>query len=218
MPMLCALMPILRGAVTFSRFRAEPVGRVPRDSNQWLARGLKLRAFTPIDRKGDVDRSAGFVELEAQDSVEFSPGSFMQGEHLVVSWRVDQLKVSSAQVRAELEAWKTAFELDKGRPPGRVERAEARLAVRQELRNAATPSSRTVDVSWNLKTSSVELWTVSRKLVDEIADAFGKAFDTRLIPQTPPAMAEAIGIPDSSLKPTPELSWVEEQEADDGQA
>lgn len=218
MPMLCALMPILRGAVTFSRFRAEPVGRVPRDSNQWLARGLKLRAFTPIDRKGDVDRSAGFVELEAQDSVEFAPGSFMQGEHLVASWRVDQLKVSSAQLRAELEAWKTAFELDKGRPPGRVERAEARLAVRQELRNAATPSSRTVDVSWNLKTSSVELWTVSRKLVDEIADAFGKAFDTRLIPQTPPAMAEAIGIPDSSLKPTPELSWVEEQEAGDGQA
>ena len=211
-------MPIQSGAVTFSRFRAEPIGRVPRDQGAWLTRGLQLRAFSPIDRNGEQERAVGFVELESEDSVEFAPSSFSKGEYLVASYRIDQIKIPPSVVRAELEKWKQAFEIDKARPPGRVERAEARMAIRQELRNSANPTTRTIDLSWNLKTNLVQVWTVSRKLVDEVAEAFQKSFDTKLIPLLPPVIAEEMGIPESSLHPTPELSCIETRELSDDEA
>jgi DNA recombination-dependent growth factor C len=211
-------MPILRGAVTFSRLRAEPLGKSSSDQAQWLARGLRLRAFHPIDRSGDQDRSAGFVALEDNDSVDFEPGDFLQGDYLLVTWRVDQLKIPSATLRAELEKWRQAFEKDNARPPGRVERAEARLAIRQELRNHTNPSTRTVDVSWNLSTHEAQVWTVSRSMLDEVVDGLEKAFGVKLTPLVPPTVADSLQIPDKALEPTPELSWPGFKEGRDGQA
>src|SRR5512146_1830222 len=116
--MVRAPMPVLRGSVTFARFRSES-GKLPQDTRRWLARGLTRGAFEPLDpAKGDDDRSAGFVTLEDADSTEFSSGVLEAGRALF-AFRVDRIQVKGAAVRAEVEKWVAAFQAEHDRAPTR---------------------------------------------------------------------------------------------------
>ncbi|XXF78667.1 recombination-associated protein RdgC [Myxococcaceae bacterium GXIMD 01537] len=199
-------MPVLRGAVTFSRFRAESTGDgFPQDLKRWLTKGLKAHAFEPIDRKSPDERAAGFVEVENQEATEFSPGSLFRGEYVLFGFRIDQLKVPGSVVRSELNKWAANFEQEKGRAPSRVEKAEARGNIEHLLRARATPRTKVHDVSWNLKTHQVQVWAASRKAVDEIVLAVEGALSAKLEPLVPASLAARAGIAEDALGPTPEL-------------
>lgn len=196
-------MPILRGAVTFSRFQAEAAAERPRDLKNYLSKGLRTRAFTPLDRRSDEERAAGFVELEQPDATEFAPASFLYGEWALFGYRVDQLKIPGGELRTQLAKWSLAFERDKGRPPSRVERAEGRAAVKGLLRAHASPRTRILEVSWNLKTNQVQIWSTSRRAVEEVQSALTTAFALTLAAKVPAAAAEKLG--SKALRPTVEL-------------
>lgn len=198
-------MPVLSGAVTFARFRAEPAsGRS--DPKRWLLRGLARKAFQPLEvRKAEADRSAGFVELEDHDAVAFAVGAVFQGEHALFSWRVDTLRVPASDVKAELDKWAAAFLAEQGRPPAKREKAQRKDEVRQLLRQRATPTSRTFDVSWNLAKGEVAVWAASRKLVEEVAAEMEEAFAVKLAPASASAGAVRAGIPEEALAPTSAL-------------
>lgn len=197
-------MPVLRGAVTYTRFRAEWSEGIPKDQKRF-AKALRARGFVPIDRTREDDRAAGFVELEATDTADFGPGTFLYGEYLLFGWRVDTLKVPASQVRAEVERWTRAFEQDKGRSPSRRELADGKTAILQLLRTKADPRTKVVDVSWNLPTGQVQIWTTSRTLVDELQAAIEQSFEVELKPLVPSAVAEEMGIDEKALAPTVEL-------------
>jgi recombination associated protein RdgC len=203
-------MPVLSGAVTFSRFRSEPAGNAPSDVKRWLAKGLKSGAFEPIDlKKTEDERAAGFVELENHDSTNFSTGSVLYGEYALFGFRIDTVKVPAAVLKAELDKWATAFEKQNGRAPTRGEKAENRASLRHMLRQRAVPSTKVHDVSWNLKTQQVQIWAASRKAVDEVLLALETAFEVKLQPLVPASLAARAGIADDALIPTPELIGVE---------
>ncbi len=202
-------MPILRGAVTFSRFQAEAAAERPRDLKASLSKGLRARAFTPIERRSDEDRAAGFVELEQPDATEFPPGSFLYGEWALFAYRVDQLKIPGGELRAQLAKWSLAFERDKGRAPSRVERAQGREAVKGLLRAHTTPRTRLIEVSWNLKTDQLLIWSTSRRAVDEVQEAMRTAFGLNVLAKVPAAAAEKLGA--KTLRPTVELCGPELQ-------
>jgi recombination associated protein RdgC len=200
-------MPVLGGAVTFSRFRAEHARKVPSDVRRWLARALASNAFEPLDpRHAEEDRAAGFVELEDPDATEF--GGVLQGEHALFAWRVDAIQVRAAAVKAEVERWAAAEAAEKGRPPGKREKAERREIVRQMLRQKAEPATKVHDVSWNLESGEVAIWAASRKVVEEAAAAIESAFEVRLQPVTPGAVAARRKVPEKALLPTAELVGV----------
>lgn len=202
-------MPILSGTVTFARFRVDPVESFPSDVRRWLSRGLRSRAFEAIDRRGDEERAAGFVELEDHEATEFSPGRVFYGEHALLAWRIDTLKVPAAALKAELAQWAASFEKEHGRAPGRREKAERRAALRQARRAQATPATKVYDVSWNLNTHELQIWTASRKIVDEVALALESSFRVRLHAQVPSVIARRQGVADAALAPTPELLGIE---------
>lgn len=66
-------MPILRGSVTFARFRVQLPEKGASNVRRFLTNGLSAHAFEPIDRKSDEDRSTGFVELENNAATGFTP-------------------------------------------------------------------------------------------------------------------------------------------------
>lgn len=202
-------MPILRGSVTFSRYRLEHRDKPPSDVKRWLLKGLKSHLFEDIDRRSDDERAAGFVELENSDGTEFPPSALFYAERALFTWRVDQLKVPGAQVKAELEKWKAAFERENARRPSRGETAEHRNAVRQMLRSKATPVTRTHDVAWNMKTNELQLWTSSRKIAEEIQIALEEALSVKLLPLSAGAKAVSAEIPDAAVAPTAALLGVE---------
>ncbi len=202
-------MPIQSGAVTFARFRSEPTG-ARSDAKRWLVRGLRKKAFAPLEaRKPEDDRAAGFVELADHDAAGFE-GGLLEGEHAVFSWRIDQLKVPSKAVKAEVERWAAAFAAEHGRPPARREKAARKEEVRQLLRQRAEPSTRVVDVSWNLETGEVAVWGSSRKVVDEISAAMEEVFGVALHPVSVGATAARAKLPEAALGPTAALVGGEE--------
>ncbi len=204
-PILPRPMPVLRGAVTFSRFRAEPAKEAPSDIKRWLTRGLKAHAFEPIDRKTEEERAAGFVELENADSSEFPTSRLFYGEYALFAFRIDTIKVPAAALKAEMTKWAAAFEKENDRPPSRGEKNQFKGEVRQMLRNRATPRTHLLDVSWNLKTQQVQIWAASRKVVDEICVALESALGVKFIGMTPADAARTAGIDEAALGPTAEL-------------
>jgi recombination associated protein RdgC len=200
-------MPVLGGAVTFSRFSAEHARKPPADTRRWLSRALASNAFEPLDPgRAEEDRTAGFVELEDPDATGFA--SVLQGEHALFAFRVDAIKVRAAQVKAEVERWVAAETAGKGRPPAKREKAERKELVRQALRKKAEPVTKVHDVAWNLETGQVSIWAASRKVVEETAAAIEAAFEVRLQLVTPGAAAALSKVPEKALLPTAELVGV----------
>ena len=204
-------MPILRGAVTFSRFLVQPDEGAPADLKRSLSRTLKARAFAPIDRRSEEERAAGFVELENHDSSEFPAGALFYGEYALFGYRIDQIKVPGPVLRAEVDKWAAAFQKEKGRPPSRGEKSENRSSVRQLLRNRAVPLTKVHDVSWNLKSQQLQIWAASRKAVEEVLNAIETGFKVKLLPLIPASAAARMGIEESALGPTAELIGMELQ-------
>ena len=199
-------MPILRGSVTFARFKVVSPARAPRQKHGWFQRALETHAFSPIERKGDEDRSEGFVEVEDNDATGFSAASLFHGPRVLFAWRVDQLSISSARAREELQRWVASFERENGRKPGRAERTEQKAAIRHQLRARASPGTRVHDVAWNLETGHLQVWSGSRKAVGEVLAALEDAFELKLVPLVPGAIAAHEGLKDEALAPTRELS------------
>ena len=181
-------MPIRRGSVNLARFRLS--GELPKDVKRWLQRGLEKAAFEPIDVKGDDERTAGFVELEAPERTEFSAGALFHGLHALFAWRVDSLKVKTSAVRAGLLQWSQAFEQKNGRAPGRRERAEQKDTLRKALRAKQDPVTKTFEVSLDLTSLDVFIWATSRTVVDEVQGALESALEVRLVPRVPAAFLE----------------------------
>lgn len=200
-------MPILQGTITFARFRVElPKGF---DARRAVPKGLRTRAFEPIDVKHDDDRAVGFVELENADATAFEVGNLFYGEHALFAFRVDTLRVPSKALKTELERWQVLFEKENNRKPGRAEKAEAKENFKHMLRKRTAPSTKVSDVSWNLKTGRLEVFATSRKLVEEIQAAIQTAAGVTLFPMVPAEHARHAGIPDEALGPTPALIGAE---------
>jgi DNA recombination-dependent growth factor C len=209
-------MPILRGAVTFARYRVEFPERV--DLKRVLSRGLKTHAFEPLDPKGEESRAVGFAELEDPEATGFAVGAVYHGERALFTWRVDQLKIPGAQLKAELDRWTRDFEREQNRKPSRGEKATQKGELRDRLRKRALPVTQTHDLSWNLKTGELQIWSASRKVIDEVVGAVETAFQARVIPQAPGAMATTAGYDDAAFKPTAELAGPEAMEVANVQA
>ncbi len=211
-------MPVLRGSVTFARFRSEPAGKRASDTRRWLARGLARGAFEPLDvERGEDDRAAGFVSLEDVDATDFTAG-VLQGERALFGYRVDAVRVPAAAVRVELDRWTAAFVEEHGRPPARGEKAQQRDLVRHALRLRTTPSTRVHDVSFNLTTGELLVWASSRKAVEEVAAAVEAALEVKLAPRSASALAVAARLPEAALAPTAELIGLGAGEVLHGQA
>ena len=197
-------MPILKGAVTFARFRVE--GFDKRETS-WITKNLKVHPFEPIRKSSEDERAAGWVELENRDAVEFSTGSVHQGEYALFSYRVDVLKVPGGQLREELDKWLRVFESEHTRPANRREKNDARAALKQQLRQKLSPKVKTFDVSWNLKTTELQIWAASRKSVEEVETALEKTFGIKTLALAPSTAAQTLGLKEEDLAPTPALSW-----------
>ncbi|MBU8899447.1 hypothetical protein DRW03_28830 [Corallococcus sp. H22C18031201] len=202
-------MPVLRGAVTFSRFRAEPSKDASAEAKRWLSKGLKSHAFEAIDRRSEDERAAGFVELENTEASDFSVSNLFHGEYALFAFRIDTLKVPASLMKAELDKWTAAFTKENDRPPARAEKNRQRAELKQLLRQRAVPRTSVLDVSWNLKTQQLQIWAASRKTVEEILVALENALPVKLTSLTPAELALKAGIDEKSLGPTPELLGVD---------
>lgn len=211
-------MPVHRGAVTFARFWVDSPKRSPSEVTRWLTGGLKARAFEPIDKRGEEERSAGFVELEDNEAIEFPVGNLFHGERAIFAWRIDKLRIPASELKAELEKWMQAFEQENKRAPNRAEKTENKGQIRHMLKMRAAPATKIFDITWNLSTQQLQIWAASRTIVEEVQTAIEAALEVKLVDRVPAAIAVQAGIPEDALTPTAELVGMEGVEVQHGQA
>lgn len=211
-------MPVLRGSATFSRFRVEHAGKRASRAHRDLAEALRTHAFAPLDPARPEERAAGFVELRENDRVEFHAGALFEGEHALFAWRVDEVRIPTAVVRAELEQWRKRFLEEQGRPPGRKEKADAKDELRHTLKTRYPLATKIFDVSWDLEADLLQIWAGARKAVDEVQAAVEKAFAVKLVPVVPLAVAARLELSIEALAPTPSLTLPEGGKGSHGQA
>ena len=195
-------MPIGKGSASYSRFKVLRDEK-PKDPRRSLANAFKKGAFEELSPDAEEDRSAGWVEIDDSDATTFASGSFTFGEQVIVSWRVDQLKVPSALLRAQVDRWARGFQAEKGRAAARTEKREQKDLLQKQLRRRAFPVSRTHDVSWNLSSDELYIWSTSRKTVEEIIEALEDGLGLKLRGCSPGALSEAADV--SDLMPTDSL-------------
>lgn len=202
-------MPILRGTVSFARFRAEATAQTPKNLQRALSEALQVKAFEPIDPQGEEDRASGFVELEDPERSAFAAGDLFYGERALFAFRVERLRIPGPALKGELEVWRKAFAKEHRRSPKRAEANEARDDLRRALRKRTLPSVALFDVAWNLRSGQVLVWATARKVVVEIQVALEDALRLRLVPQVPAAIADHRQVPEERLAPTAALFGAE---------
>ena len=205
-------MPLLKGAATFTRYRVEPEPKSakptkgPYQPKTDLAKLLKLRVFVPLEPGGEEERAQGVCELGHKERLEFNPGALYQGEFALFSYRIDEVRIPSAQVKAELESWQQQFEAAEQRKPSRKEKLDRKGEIRHTLKSKYPITTKFHDVSWNLETGYLQIWAGARKAIDEVSVAVEQLLGARLVAVAPVTVALDLGVPDGSLLPTQELS------------
>lgn len=198
-------MPVLKGAVTFARFRVVHGKDDTKDLQRSMKEALQTTAFEALDPTSDEDRSAGWVELEDSESTEFGGPQIMFGDYLMVAWRVDTLRVPAPRVKAEMDRWIKVHEAEKGEPPNRASKKAQKEIIIKQLRGKAFPASRTYDITWNLEKDTLLMWTPARKILEEVQIALEDGFGLHLIPQSPGALTKAANVSGDDIQPTPQL-------------
>lgn len=198
-------MPLERGSVTFTRFAVERTRADPKDARRSLATALRRHAFEPLDPSGEEDRAAGWVELEDPESSNLAPASFLFGDHLLIAWRVDTLRVPTAHVRAELDRWARAHEAESGQPPKRAEKTAQKELIVKKLRKRAFPTRRTYDVSWSFETDQLLIWTTTKKVLEEVTEVMEESMGLRLHALSPGALCQLQDIDPDAVQPTDAL-------------
>jgi DNA recombination-dependent growth factor C len=204
-------MSLLKGAATFLRFHA--TGKELAKAKKELGRSLKLRAFEPLEPGGEAERAQGFVEFGHKDRSGFAGSALYEGEFALFSYRIDEVRIPTAAIRSELEAWEARFAEEEKRAPSRKEKSDAKEEIRHTLKSRYPISSKLFDVTWEQEGDAVNIWSGSRKVVDEIQAALEQAVPIKLVPLAPVTAAQELSIPDQSLTPTPALTLPEGEAA-----
>lgn len=173
-------MSVLKGSVTLTRFRVNRDPSADAKDRERFVKVLRSLAFEPIDVAGEDGRAAGWVSVEDHQEPVVRAVDCWFSQHLLASYRVDRLTVPSAQVRRELDAWAKTYTEEHGRPPAKADRMDMRLAIARRLRARIIPSSRTADLSWNLDTDQICVWSSSAALVAEIIESLEPTLAMRL--------------------------------------
>ena len=189
-------MGILSASVSVTRYRVE--GKIKTPILETVANGLKKNAIAEID--DDVsEKAVGWTSFHQPYHPEFYGSSFVYGNYLVFSLRIDKKSIP-AKVLKKYFMIESARRLAK---TGRefLSRNEKKILkdqiiARLSVRIPATPNL--YDIIWNYEESSLWFFSNLKAANEELEILFRHSFDLTLIRLFPYTTADLIlGLSDS---------------------
>jgi hypothetical protein len=194
-----------RGSLTLTRLFVQ--GKPPSDLRKPFMAAIRLRAFQPLDPDGEVSESSGWCVMDRPFDLEFEPDNVFEDRCLVLGFRTDRFRVPPALVRAQLADEQARLLSRSGKDRlSRNERLELRDKIVLRLRRKLAPSTRAVDVVWDLDAGSVLFFSHSRRVLADFCAHFEKTFRLELEEDSPYRAALRAELPRSLLR---ELERVE---------
>lgn len=191
-------MGALKGNVSVRRYRV--AGPPPKDLAR-LVKGVRAHVLIPIDPAGELERAHGWASIEDAQRTELTAESvFFGGGTLALALRVDTLKPPAALVKRLVERGLRAL----GRKPNRAETRAFKVEVIRDLRAKIFPSTRAIDLVWDLDAGQVFFHSHAKGPNELALDLFKKSFGLELEPDGPGEAAVRLGVRER-LVPTPEM-------------
>jgi hypothetical protein len=179
---------IFSSTISVTRYRVQ--GSLPSPITETIATGLKKYAVSEIDDDAS-DKSVGWTSLESPYSPNFSGSSFVYGNYLVFSLRIDR-KTIPAKLLKKHVMLETARKLaDSGREfLSRNEKEMVRDRVENMLTRRIPSTPNVYDLVWNYERSSLWFLTNLKAANEELETLFARSFNLTLIRLFPYTSAE----------------------------
>lgn len=174
----------LRGSLTYSRFFV--VGDLPADLASATMKRIRAAASQPLNPDEDVSERHGWCSIEDPMDTELDHGKVFFNEYVCLGLRIDRWVVPKPLLNAHLrEAEETLIQKKGLEKLGRKAKADLKLFVLKRLRRQLMPSTKSVDLVWNVNTGVCRFFSQAQKLHLLAEELFEKTFRLRLVPESP---------------------------------
>jgi DNA recombination-dependent growth factor C len=196
-------MGFMSRSVSLMRYRVK--GEVEGSFWDTVDRGVKKWAFQKIESPGE-EVGAGWTSMEDFTDSQFSGASYVRGNYIALSYRIDAVRVPPRILDAALkeETKKVLKESEKKRLTVPEYRA-LKEQLKETLKSRILPSIQVFDLVWDTARSLVYVGTLAARPCERIQDHFKKSFGVTLIPLIPYLVAEEI-IKDEGMRKTLETA------------
>lgn len=183
-------MGFLNGSASFVRFGVE--GALPENPLEYISQRVMAYAFRDIDDSYD-EYSIGWVSVLNMFDAEFKYASYVAGDYITLTLRVDERKVSPAILKKFVQKEEERVKREKQVPKlGRAQRVEIKERIRTELMRKAIPIPVIYDLCWNLSESTLFFFTTNKKAHAVLEDFFKETFGLLIRQQIPYVVGEQL--------------------------
>lgn len=183
-------MGLLKGSASFVRFTV--LGELPENPLEFLADRVVSFCFRDIDDTYD-EYSIGWVSILNMFDSEFEYASYVAGDYITLTLRVDERKVSPAILKKMVQKEEERVRLERQLPKlGRSLKVEIKERIRVELMRKAIPVPSTFELCWSLADSTILLFTTNKKIHAILEDYFKESFGLLIRQQIPYTTAEKL--------------------------
>ena len=176
-------MGLLSRTATFVRYSVE--GKLADNFWEFAAERIRQFAFRDIDDTFD-EYSIGWVNVDNMFDSSFAYASYAAGDHIVLSVRIDERKVSKSLLQKYSLKEEERIKKEKQVPRlNRSQKLQIKEDVRLQLVKKSLPVPSVYDLCWNLTNSTVLFFTTSTKAQSVLEDFFKECFGLTIILQVP---------------------------------
>ncbi len=154
--------------------------------------GIKSGSFREIDSPGELI-GVGWTSIEDFSEYEFTGASYLYGNYVALSLRVDTVRIPPRilEIHLKKETRKLLKETGQRRLSSN-QRKELKETVKEVLKKQVLPSIQVFDFVWDTSKSIVYFTSLSIKARERFEDHFKKSFGLSLIPLIPYLKAEEV--------------------------
>lgn len=181
-------MGFLKGTASFVRFSVE--GSLPENPLDFIAKKIMAFTFQDIDETYD-EYSIGWVSILNMFDTQFAFASYVVGEYITLTLRIDERKISPAILKKFVQKEEERVRLEKQVPKlSRSVKVQIKERIRTELTRKAIPVPVTFELCWNLTNSTLLFFSTNKKVHSLLEDFFKESFGLIIRQQIPYTTAE----------------------------
>lgn len=181
-------MGFLKGSASFVRFSV--AGELPENSLDFIAQRIIAFSFQDIDDTYD-EYSIGWVSVLNMFDSQFAYASYVAGDYITLTLRIDERKVSPAILKKIVQKEEERVRREQQVPKlSRSMKVQIKERVRTELMRKAIPIPSTYELCWSLTDSTLYFFSTNKKAHAILEDFFKESFGLLIRQQIPYTTAE----------------------------
>lgn len=170
-------------------------GDVPDDVAAVNMKRIRANAFIPLAPEEDESQHHGWCSVEDPMDIDLDHEKVFFNEYVCLGLRIDSWIVPKPLLTAHLRTAEAALLERKGLETiGRKAKADLKLMVLKRLRKQLVPSTKSIDLVWNVTTGVARFFSQSPRMHLLAQELFEKTFRLALVPESPGTAAERRGL------------------------